>query len=57
MERTQEPTLIELLNDPMVMIMMDRDGYDRDHLLQLFREVRRNLVLKAPERGTQPIAA
>lgn len=57
MERRLEPTLSELLNDPLVAIMMHRDGYDREGVLQLFREVRHNMTLRQQKLEAEAIAA
>lgn len=57
MEHRFEPTLSELLNDPLVMIVMHRDGYDPDRVLQLFREVRHNMALRQQRPEAEAIAA
>ncbi|MCW2248909.1 hypothetical protein M2352_004569 [Azospirillum fermentarium] len=57
MEHRFEPTLAELLSDPMVMIVMHRDGYDPDGVLQLFREVRHNMTLQQQKPEAEAIAA
>lgn len=57
MERRFEPTLAELLSDPMVMIVMHRDGYDPAGVLQLFREVRHNMTLQQQKPEAEAIAA
>lgn len=57
MERRFEPTLSDLLNDPLVMIVMHRDGYDSDGVLQLFREVRHNMALRQQKPEAKAIAA
>ncbi|HEY0833058.1 MAG TPA: hypothetical protein VGE72_04030 [Azospirillum sp.] len=43
MERRMDPTLSELLDDPLVLAVMSRDGVSREHLLQLMAQIRRNL--------------
>lgn len=38
-----EPSLDEVMDDPMVRRLMDRDGVEVDHLLSLIEEVRGKL--------------
>lgn len=57
MEHRFEPTLSDLLNDPLVMIVMHRDGYDSDGVLQLFRDVRHNMALRQQKPEAEAIAA
>lgn len=37
------PTLSELLEDPMVIAVMARDGLDRENFQRMLERVRRNL--------------
>lgn len=43
MEHRKDPTLSELLDDPLVAAVMRRDGVSREHLQQLMAQIRRNL--------------
>lgn len=43
MDRRTPPTLSELLEDPMVIAIMARDGIDRETFHQMLDRVRRNL--------------
>ncbi len=40
-----EPALAELLDDPVLQILMDRDHVDRERLERLIRETRERLGL------------
>lgn len=40
------PTLSELLEEPIVIAMMQRDGVSRESMRQLFDRVRRNLRIR-----------
>ncbi|WP_035691686.1 hypothetical protein [Azospirillum halopraeferens] len=37
------PTLAEMLDDPIVVAVMRRDGISREHVVDLIARVRRNL--------------
>lgn len=43
MEHKKDPTLSELLEDPIVIAVMRRDGVSREHVQQLMAQIRRNL--------------
>lgn len=43
MDQQKDPRLSELLDDPIVLAVMKRDGVSREHMQQLFEQVRRNL--------------
>ncbi len=43
MDRKMTPTLTELLEDPIVIAVMTRDGISRESIQQMFDRVRRNL--------------
>jgi hypothetical protein len=45
-ERQVDPTLNEILGDPIVAALMRRDGITEDHVRQLMERVRRSLRLK-----------
>lgn len=53
MNHRREPTLSELLDDPIVIAMMTRDGFTREHILRLVERVRRNRQAAEPA----PLAA
>lgn len=53
MDHRREPTLSELLDDPIVIAVMTRDGFTREHILRLIERVRRNRAVE--ERA--PLAA
>lgn len=42
MDRRMTPTLSELLEDPIVIAVMTRDGINRDSFQQMIDRVRRN---------------
>lgn len=42
MNHRREPTLSELLDEPIVIAMMARDGFTRDHIQRLIEQVRHN---------------
>jgi len=42
MDRRMTPTLSELLEDPIVIAVMARDGINRDSFQQMIDRVRRN---------------
>jgi hypothetical protein len=46
----QEPTLDDLLNDPIVQILMRRDAVDRWRLEEMIARVRRNRRAAEAER-------
>lgn len=43
MDHQKEATLFELLEEPIVIALMKRDGVSREHMHQLLEQVRRNL--------------
>lgn len=43
MEQTRTPTLSELLDDPIVAVLMARDGTSSDDVRAILERVRRNL--------------
>lgn len=43
MERRKDPTLSELLDDPIVAAVMSRDGVSREHVQTLMDQMRRRL--------------
>ena len=43
MDQRKDPTLKEILDDPIIAALMKRDGISREHVHQLFAQVRRNL--------------
>lgn len=43
MEQTRTPTLSELLDDPIVATLMERDGTSSEDVRALLERVRRNL--------------
>lgn len=40
MDYRREPTLSELLDEPIVVAVMARDGFTREHILRLIEQVR-----------------
>ena len=42
MDRKTDATLLELLNDPIIMVVMRRDGISRESMEQLFERIQRN---------------
>ena len=43
MDHQKDPTLSEILDEPIVVALMKRDGISRECLRQLLETVRRNL--------------
>ncbi|MBP2313783.1 hypothetical protein [Azospirillum soli] len=43
MDHQKDPTLFELLEEPIVIALMKRDGISRENMHQLLEQVRRNL--------------
>jgi len=43
MERRKDMSLSELLDDPIVLAVMTRDGISREHVRQLMDQMRRRL--------------
>jgi hypothetical protein len=52
MSPRKDPNLSELLDDPIVVILMKSDGVERDHVQRLVTEMRHKLL-----REPAPIAA
>lgn len=46
MDRHTPPTLSELLEDPIILAVMARDGVSQDNVRQLFERVSRNRRLQ-----------
>lgn len=42
MNHRREPTLSELLDEPIVIAVMARDGFTREHIQRLIERVRHN---------------
>lgn len=49
MSPRKDPGLSELLDDPIVAILMKSDGIERDHVLDLMLEMRRKLTRETPQ--------
>lgn len=43
-QKIEEPGIEEIMNDPIVALLMKRDGVERDPLLTLLRETAVHLV-------------
>ncbi|HYG87718.1 MAG TPA: hypothetical protein VD978_15770 [Azospirillum sp.] len=43
MEHRRDPTLSEILEDPIIVAVMTRDGTSREHVQQLMEQMRRRL--------------
>ncbi|WP_199229517.1 hypothetical protein [Azospirillum sp. TSO22-1] len=43
MEFGKDPSLSEILDDPIVVAVMNRDGIDREHVQLLMEQMRRRL--------------
>lgn len=48
MSPRQDPDLTELLDDPIVAILMKSDGVERENVRTLMLEMRRKLINEAP---------
>ncbi len=46
MDRSTTPTLSELLEDPIILAVINRDGVSRDNVRQLFDQIARNRRLQ-----------
>lgn len=43
MERRRDPTLSEILDDPIILAVMARDGISREHVQKLMEQMRNRL--------------
>jgi len=50
MEFRKDPSLTEILDDPIVVAVMTRDGISREHVQRLMEQMRRRLRAQQQER-------
>jgi hypothetical protein len=57
--RNREPSLEELLNDPVMRLVMARDGFSDEELRTLLAEIRQRLLARdgAPSEGAASAAS